>query len=533
MIIWRSRTRLWSGYLVALLLTAAVTGVVALVRAVADVSNASMLYLLAVLACAIAFGIGPAVFASAAAFFAYDFFFVKPVYTITVNNSDEWFSLGLLLITGVITAQLAAAIRDRARDAERREREAIVLYDVVRLLNRPDLEAALTAIAERLRQEMNLSAVVIDLERAAPLLVRAEAGDAGGLETARAAGLPPASILSAGVTPTDSKRGAPGRWIRVVPPTLGATPAAARRERLYKVPVNVRGAAAGSLLLVRRRDAPLFRPEDDRLLSAVASQLGLAIERAQLTEEATQAEILRKTDELRTALLNAVSHDFRTPLSSIMAAAGSLLQEDISWTAEERSDFARAIQEEAGRLNRLVGNLLDLSRIEAGALRPDKGWYDLGALVDDVLGRLRPVTSRHHLVVQIPEDLPPVLIDYVEMDEVLSNLIENAARYTPPGTEITIAARCLDGELEIEVADRGPGIPVDALPRLFEPFYRPSQPGQPSGAGLGLAVARGLVAAHEGRIRAENRARGGTSFVITLPLGTVEEGARDPVWRPA
>ena len=170
----------------------------------------------------------------------------------------------------------------------------------------------------------------------------------------------------------------------------------------------------------------------------------------------------------------------------------------MSWTEEERRDFAHAIEEEAQRLNRLVGNLLNLSRIDAGSLRPDKGWYDFGALVDDVLGRLRPLMADHSLVVDISDDLPPVLLDYVEIDEALSNLIENVAKYTPAGTDIRVAARQVNGELEVEVADRGPGIPPDALPHLFEPFYRVSKAGQPKGTGLGLAVAKGIVEAHTG-----------------------------------
>ena len=205
----------------------------------------------------------------------------------------------------------------------------------------------------------------------------------------------------------------------------------------------------------------------------------------------------------------------------------------MSWTEEERRDFAHAIEEEAQRLNRLVGNLLNLSRIEGGSLRPDKGWYDFGALVDDVLGRLRPLMADHSLVVDISDDLPPVLLDYVEIDEVLSNLIENVAKYIPAGTDIRVAARQVNGELEVEVADRGPGIPPDALPHLFEPFYRVSKAGQPKGTGLGLAVAKGIVEAHGGRIWAENRAEGGARFAFTLPLNPpYEAGAFGGEHRP-
>jgi two-component system, OmpR family, sensor histidine kinase KdpD len=214
-----------------------------------------------------------------------------------------------------------------------------------------------------------------------------------------------------------------------------------------------------------------------------------------------------------------VSHDLRTPLASIIASAGSLRQDDVNWTNDDRHEFIRTIEHEAGRLNAIIGNLLDLSRMEAGILRPEKGWYDLGALVDDVLGRLRPITARHDVEVDIPEDLPPIELDYVEVDEILTNLIENAVKYTPPGGEIRVAARQAPGEVEVEVADRGPGVPPDALPRLFDPFYRTEDARrQRKGTGLGLAVAKGLVEAHGGRIRGENRAGGGARFVFTLPL---------------
>ena len=290
---------------------------------------------------------------------------------------------------------------------------------------------------------------------------------------------------------------------------------------MHQVPVRSAGRRPGTLFLVRRPDCPSFGPSDDRLLSAVALQVGIALERARLRREATEAEILRRTDELKTELLHAVSHNLRTPLAAIITAAGSLLQEDVPWTAQDRGQFARDIEQEALRLNRIVGNLLDLSRLEAGGLRPEKGWYDLGALIDDVLGRLRPATARHLVTKDVPDNLPPVPLDYVEIDQVLSNLVENGTKYTPPGSEIYVAARCVDGEARVEVADRGPGIPTSALARLFEPFHRGDGTAvRPRGTGLGLAVAKGLVEAHGGRIWAENRTDGGARFVFTLPLST-------------
>jgi two-component system sensor histidine kinase KdpD len=202
-----------------------------------------------------------------------------------------------------------------------------------------------------------------------------------------------------------------------------------------------------------------------------------------------------------------------------MASAGSLRQQDVAWTDEERQTFAQAIEEEAERLNRLVGNLLDLSRIEAGSLRPQMSWQDLDVVVDDVVDRLRPITREHRLKVEVPADLPVLWFDPVEIGQVLYNLVENAVKYTPVDSEIAMTVRRDGHVISISVSDRGPGIPTTALPHLFDPFYR-VRDGRPraQGLGLGLAIVKGLVDAHGGAVRAENRAGGGARFTFTLPV---------------
>jgi len=514
---WPEITRIrWVGYAAALAAVALVSGAIGLILAYMSIPNISMVYLIAVLAAAAAFGSGPAILASVAAFLAFDWFFVEPLHTFTISNPAEWVALLLFLLTALITGQLAAGQRTRARQAEQREREAVVLYDVVRLVADPDLKGALNAVAERLRQELHLMGVAIEVMDNHDTIVREVVGDT---EMVSVISYMSTELLSEGEAPSKERRATPGRWVRVVPPHPPGVARQAGRGDIHVVPVKSQGQRVGTILLAHPPNAPEFDPADDRLLSAVATQLGLAIERRRLRREATEAEALRRTDELRTALLNAVSHDLRTPLASIMASAGSLLQKDVPWTEEERDQFARAIERESGRLNRIVGNLLDLSRIQAGSIRPELDWYDLRALVDDVLGRLRPATAQHHLVVEVPKDLPPVPLDYVEIDQVLSNLIENATKYSPKGTEIRISARRDGEQVRVEVADQGPGIPAEALPLLFKPFSRLEGKGpRPKGTGLGLAVAKGLVEAHGGRIWAESRRDGGSRFVFTLPL---------------
>ncbi|OLC52375.1 MAG: hypothetical protein AUH85_17285 [Chloroflexi bacterium 13_1_40CM_4_68_4] len=491
-----------------------VTALIALVPAEVRSANVSILYLPAVLAVAVRFGRGPAIMASVGAFLLFDFFFLDPRYQFTVGRPDEWVALVLLLFAAAVTGQLAADQRARAQEAEEREREAMVLYDVVRLMGESDLERALRAVAERLRLELSLAGVALELDQELGPR-RIAAGDEDALRALRDTFA--SHVLARGRAPTATERGGSSRWVRVIPPTVTHRANLAVEPR--SIPVLASGARIATLLLLARPQQR-FSPAEDRLLLAAADQLGIAIERNRLRREASEADALRRTDELKSALLDAVSHDLRTPLASILASASSLRQRDVTWTDAEREEFLAAIEEEARRLDRLVGNLLDLSRVEAGTLRPEKAWYDAGALVDDVLGRLRPLTARHSVAVHVPDDLPPVPLDYVEIDQVLSNLVENAAKYAPPGSEIEVAVHGEDGSVRFEVRDHGPGIPRDAERDLFAPFHRIAKRDvrHPSGVGLGLAVSKRLVEAHGGRIWLEHPDTGGARFVFELPL---------------
>lgn len=515
----RGLSRRWYvGYLAALGTVGLVSLLIGYVLGRVNLANVSMLYLIAVMATAVLFGRGPAVFASLTAFVVFDWFFVEPIHQFSVADPGEWVSLVFFLLTSIVTGQLAAGQRQRAREAQQREREAVVLYDVVRLTSEVDFESALRAVADRLRRELNVAAVGVEVVSPTGEPVRVGAGDPASLRLLQTASGSAAHVLQSGPVVLRDGHSASSRWVRIVSPTRRARPGGSSTpEDVHLVPVRVGDRRIGAVLL--GWPAESFSAADDRLVSAAATQIGLAAERDRLNKESTEAEILRRTDQLRTALLNAVSHDLRTPLATIIASAGSLRQQDVVWTDEERQSFAQAIEEEAERLNRLVGNLLDLSRIEAGSLRPDKSWHDLGLLVDDVVQRLAYVTFRHNMRLSVPDDLPPVLLDAVEIDEVLSNIIENAAKYSPPETEIGIDVRREGNAVEVAITDRGRGIPSAAVPFLFDPFYRvmDAQP-RPPGQGLGLAIVKGLVEAHGGRVRAENRPGGGARFVFTLPL---------------
>lgn len=500
-----------ASYVVALIAVAVLSLVIGGVLAVVPIANISILYLIVVLAAATKLGRGPAIAASAAAFLTYDWFFVEPRHTLTVAEPAEWLALFLFLLSAVITSELAANERKRAEQAERREHEAVLLFDALRLMGDPDLDSALGALAERLRSELPVRSVAIS----ATVGARTHTAVAGDPQPAAAG----TELLGAGRKPTASEAGGPARWIRVIPPSRSAAsyamPGSLRRS---EIPIRGGEKTVGRLALIRG-EASTWNAADSRVLALIAASIGSVVERAELRDATTRSEILRRTDELKSALLAAVSHDLRTPLASIIASAGSLRQPDVQWTDAERREFLGDIEHEARRLSRIVDNLLDLSRIEAGALRPDRGWYDVSALVDDVVGRLRPITYAHPVDVRVPDDLPPVSLDYVEIDQVLSNLIENAARHTPAGTPIHVGARVAGNELVVEVADEGPGIDPRTIDRVFEPFVRgPSGRRSAGGTGLGLAVARGLVEAHGGHIHVQNRGAGGVAFVFTLPI---------------
>ncbi|ACZ42998.1 histidine kinase [Thermobaculum terrenum ATCC BAA-798] len=510
---WQRLLRALSRYLFTVGSVALVTALIWLMTDRVRLANISMLYLLAVMVVAVTCGSVPAIIASVLSFLAFDFFFVQPTWSLTIRDPDEWLALLLFLITAIVTGQLAALLRRRAEEASRREREANLLYELLRVLGEEEIGVALESAAEQIRRELRLEGVGIEissLDNGGPIRVFS------GSKRARLQLLTLSGsrryVLEDGA-PTNG--GAPrSTWLHVAPnlPQMGR----AHRDLLRVVYIHTEGRRLGSINLV---GGGSLSDADVRLLSAVAQQLGRTLERAALRRRAMEMEAIKRADELKTSLINAVSHDLRTPLATISAAADSLLRQDVEWSEEERRGFVRDIAEESRRLGRLVDNLLDMSRLEGGSLRPHKSWCDLGALVEETIDRLGSLTAHHQLHLEVEEDLPPVLLDYVEIGQVVSNLLENAIKYAPQGTTIDIQVRRQGDEVRVAIADRGPGIPPQDLSRIFDKFYRVqgSSPA-PQGMGLGLSVAKGLIEAHGGRIWGENRPGGGAVFSFTLPL---------------
>ncbi len=530
---------LWKRYLLDTLLafvgTMGVTSIIYFYHLYPRIPNISIVYLLVVLPLATTRGRYSAMLTSVLAFLAFDFFLVPPLYLFTINRPEEWIALCIFLIDALLTGQLAAALRQRAEVASRREREARALYHLVHVTNTvEDVQAQLRAICRTVVETFTAWGVrdcsLLQEDVTGALQVQVSASDWLGMKDDQAG---------------ERSQRLPF-WERVITPSTHA-PASLQGKRslekrghdrsLHLIPLTFRHKPAGALRLdVLGDPGALLREEHlegtaqlatpDSFFWTFLDQVTALIERAHLQQENLHLAVLKRTDALRAALLSSVSHDLRTPLTSIKAAASSLLQEEVEWSAEARSGFLHSIENESDRLNRLVANLLDMSRIEEGALVPDKDWYSLKALIQDVLGRLAPLLEGRAIQLDLPEDLLMVELDYLQIDQVLTNLLENVIRYTPASSPVALNARKVGQQIIMSVADRGPGIPDAHLERVFDKFYRvmhePMGASASTGSGLGLAVCKGLVEAHGGKIWAESRPEGGLIVFVTLPCRELE-----------
>ena len=476
-----------------------------------EVPDASPVFLVAVVAVALAFGTWAAVLCSVAAFLIYDFFFIQPLHTFTVSDPREWLNLLLFLLVAVTIGQLTALQARRAADATRRAEESQAQFRISRTLATvPQLADAVGQVLANLTHDARLDRAWLIALQAGREHVVADTGE----------GPPPspATVSTLSRTPGDL----PANWVRTHLTGDGAhrVHLRATEERTYRIKVEADEDLLGYLLATRERSRGDPNREETRLLALAADQLGLALRREALAREATALEVARQSDALKSALLDSVSHDLRTPLASIRAAAGMLMDPAAEPPPEQRHAVARTIDLEAERLNRIVRNLLDMSRIEGGALKPELEVFELEEVLEPVLERLRPVFAPGLLTVDLPAELPPVLVDAVYLDEALTNLLENAARHGGPGVPALIRARPVaPDELEVSVEDGGKGVGEADLPRLFEKFYRARSRETSSrrGLGIGLSVVKGLVEAMGGSVIAERSELGGLAVRLRLP----------------
>ena len=501
--------------IVALVLLTASLIVATLLVAVAEapplaIPDASPIYLVAVVAVAIGLGPTAAVGAAVVSFLLYDVLFISPRLTLTVLDPAEWLNLLLFLFVGVTIGRLTATQTARAADATRRLRESQALFRISRTLaTASTIEAALPPILAQLLAETAMARI---------WLTRLSGGREVVVADTLPPGPPPLTAIQTILTrmPGDE----PARWVRAhlatgQPPGSGA----ASSLEAYRVRIEAEGEVIGTLGAIRERGDGLPDREETRLLSLAADQLGLAFQRQRLVSEANAAEVARQSEALKTALLDSVSHDLRTPLASIRAAAGAVLDPAVTWSDEDARTALRGIEGETERMDRLVRNLLDLSRIDGGALRPDFEVYDLAELLEPVIARVGPSLADGRLTVELPPDLPPVRVDAVYLDEAVTNLLDNAARHA--GDAAVRIAASVGGlnHVRLRVEDGGPGVPAADIGHIFERFYRVRRPGEGSrrGLGIGLSVVKGLVEAMGGNVRAEASPLGGLAVELDLP----------------
>ena len=496
---------------------AAATLAVAVLEELVGVPHASAVYLAAVVATALLAGTWGAIGAAVASFVLYNLLFTEPRFTLRIADPGEWLSAVLLLFVGIVVGQLTGRERTRAEAARAREREARALFRVSReLATRPSTDAVLPTIAGILQVEAGLSRVWVTLSGPAAEHVVA---DTGGTERPYAGTV--VRVLKR--MPGDE----PARWIRVHQP--GPVASRATGVETYRVGIEAAGQPLGSIWAARDRTRGEPGETETRLLAAAADQIGQVLAQDRLAAEARAGEVARQSDALKSALLQSISHDFRTPLATIRTAAGTLRADvepagGASLSREDRVASVDAIDREVAYLNRLVANLLDLGRIEGGALLADRDVYEVEDLVERTLERVRPRLAGRPVDVALAG--PPVEVDPTFVDEALANVLDNVVRHTPPGSAIRVATEPVpaDGFLRLTIEDAGAGVPEAALGRIFDRFYRgPAiEAGSRAGAGIGLTVVRGLIEATGGRVEARPSDLGGLAIDIDLPLAPGE-----------
>lgn len=491
----------WAGALVA--------GATLLSQALAprlDPTNLAMIYLAMVVLVAVYLGRGPAIVASVLSALLFDYFFVAPVLSFAIADTQYLLTFGGLLIVGLVISTLTTRARQQADAAMQRETETAALYDLSR-----DLAAALGR-EDILRTVMQHVASTFGREVAIFLPEQEGADELTVAATSERLDLPADELA---VADWVFRRGQPaGR-------NTDTLPAANLRYLPMKTARGVVGVlgVAGSPEPQRH-----LTPAQRRLMDAFANQVALSVERDNLAQQARQAVVLQVTEKLQAALLNSISHDLRTPLVSITGALSALLADAGQLDAAAQRALVENAHEETERLNQLVGNLLDMTRLEAGPLALRLEPCDVQDLIGAALGQLGARLQQREVRVEIPADMPLTPLDFVLVVQVLVNLLDNALKYAPPDQPIDVRARVQGLQVEIEVADRGPGLPPEDLGRVFDRFYRLQYPGSMGGTGLGLSICRGIVEAHGGRIQARNRPEGGASFTITLPLSIKDIG---------
>jgi len=487
----------WSSYGAGLVGVALSTAVAWLMFPYFGLANLIMVYLLGVVLVATRYGRGPSVLASVLSVAAFDFFFVPPYLSFAVSDIQYLLTFAVMLVVALTISGLAVRTKQQAELARHQERRTAVLYALSRDLATHRGTGLLVQLAAKHLREVFDGQVAIFLADA-DKRVQLQRGELLHFEF-------------------DPKESGVAQWVFEHNERAGlGTDTLAGASALY-LPLVGSSGSIGVVAVRPTEPSRFLDPDQLLLLESLVNQVALAIERTRLSEEAQQAHVHVEMERMRNAILSSVSHDLRTPLATITGAASSMLDGQGHLDPPARLELARSIYREADRLDRLLRNLLDLMRIEAGAVQLNKEWHPMDEVVGAALARLEGRLRDHTVNTAFPADLPLVLVDGVLLEQVVINLVENAVKYAPAGSVIDLSASARDREMVVEVADRGPGVPVGEEARIFDKFYR-AKPAREGGVGLGLTICRGVIEAHGGRIWAENRQGGGAVFRFAIPL---------------
>ena len=491
----KPRPRLWE-YLLAAAGVALCTGLGFLLFPYLALTNLAMIYLLTVVIISSFLSRGPAIFSSLFSVSAFAFFFVPEYYSFAVANTEYAITLVVMLLVSLLVSGLTTRVRHQARVSRQQERQTAALYEMSQNLTAINsLEELLEVAAEQIDQifDSRVTILMPDPEERLHIL----------------AGHP--------FSDDDVREGMVANWVFRHGHLAGAGTDTLTAVKGIYLPLMASQHVIGVLRLETTQPERIIEADSLRLLEALATQLTLAIERENLSRQAQVARFQIEAEQMRNALLSSVSHDLRTPLTVIAGSASSLLEGEKNLDAVTKHELTQGIYEEAKRLDRLVHNLLEMSRLQSGEVKINMEWYVLEEVIGCALAQLDSQLQDHPVSISLPTDLPLVQIDALLLERVVINLLENAMKYTPPGTPVEISGRINDNELLVTVADKGHGLPVGQEERIFEKFYQVT-PGSARGAGLGLTICRSIIEAHGGHIWAANRPEGGARFSFTIPL---------------
>jgi two-component system sensor histidine kinase KdpD len=496
-------------YILSIIMMILMTLIIPPISSFLGIVNISMLFLLPVLLSAARWGRFPAVITAIMGGITFDFFFVPPFFSFSVADVRYLISFAIFILVALITGTLADRLKEQINYSRQRESRVLALYALSRDIAAVDkLDAVVESIANKVAGTLEGQVVLLLPNENAKLVLQKDSGSNNFLNESELA-------VASWVFDRGQKAGKGTE-------TLGAAAA------LY-LPLSTEQGVQGVLGICFNESEAQFDPERIRLLEAFVGLAAMAINRVKLAEQARQALTLVESERLRTALFNSLSHDLRTPLSSIIGAVTGLLEDqNVVYSPEARHDLLQIILHGAERMNRFVSNLLDMARLESGMLQLNKDWCDLQDIIGVAVNRLGESLTNRPLDIIVQPGLSLVQADGILIEQVLINLLDNALKYSEPGSKIVVTTQQRGKQLETAVANQGEGIPDTDLSKVFDKFYRLNSPLQVSGTGLGLAICKGIIEAHGGKIWAKNNKLGGVTITFTLPLSNKSMG-RVPV----